>query len=211
MKNHRTIKEDTVYESTVKKSRFICSLKRTETEEEVLQFLESVRKEHTKANHNCSAYLIGENNRIQRASDDGEPSGTAGVPILEVLKKNELQNVTAVVTRYFGGIKLGAGGLIRAYGKATSEAVKQTGIVEKRLHQFIPITVSYHISGKLQNALHQSDYRLESVDYTDQVIFECIIDAEKKDAFSRDIIEWTSDQAVIEYGDHAWLEVPVEM
>ncbi|MCC5896200.1 MAG: YigZ family protein [Alkalibacterium sp.] len=210
MKNHRTIKDNGSIEFVIKKSRFICSMKRTDTEEDAQQFIDSLKKEHMKANHNCSAYLIGENSRIQRASDDGEPSGTAGVPILEVLKKNELENVTAVVTRYFGGVKLGAGGLIRAYGKAASEAIKEIGIVEKRLHQFITVDVSYHMSGKLQNALHQSPYRLESVDYTDCVTFTCVIDLQAINTFCEEVIEWTSDQATISHGKQAWIEVTVD-
>src|SRR5699024_10541436 len=99
MKNYRTIKEDGSFEITIKKSRFLCTLKRTETEEEAQVFIEALKKEHWKANHNCHAYMIGENDEIQRASDDGEPSGTAGLPMLEVLKKKELKNVTAIVTR----------------------------------------------------------------------------------------------------------------
>lgn len=210
MKNHRTIKENGLHELTVKKSRFICSLMRTESENDAQLFLESVKKQHPKANHNCSAYLIGENSKIQRASDDGEPSGTAGLPILEVLKKNNLEDVTAVVTRYFGGIKLGAGGLIRAYGTATSEAVQHLGIVEKRLHQFILVSVPYTMSGKLQNALPQNDYRIESVDYTDQVTFKCVIDVEQLDSFSEEIIEWTSAQANLQYAEQAWIEVVID-
>lgn len=210
MKNYRTIKENGDYELVIKKSRFICSLKRTESEKDAQLFIESVKKEHPKANHNCSAYLIGENSRIQRASDDGEPSGTAGIPILEILTKNELENVTAVVTRYFGGIKLGAGGLIRAYGKATSEAVKKVGLVEKQLHQFLSVDVSYPMSGKLQNALHQSAYRLESIDYTEHVAFSCLVNIQQADHFYEDVTEWTNDQATITPGKQAWVEAAVD-
>ena len=113
--SYQTIKEDGQSEIEIKKSRFICSLKRVTSEEEAKDFIQAIKKEHWKANHHCSAFVIGEKNEIQRSSDDGEPSGTAGIPMLEVLKKNELINVIAVVTRYFGGTKLGTGGLIRAY------------------------------------------------------------------------------------------------
>lgn len=210
MKNFRTLKQNGKHELIIKKSRFICTLARTETEEEAQQFIDKLKKEHWKANHNCSAYLIGEDGLIQRASDDGEPSGTAGVPMLEVLKKNSLQNVTAVVTRYFGGTKLGAGGLIRAYSGAVSETLKELGIVEKRRHQFIQITVSYPMSGKLQNALHQSTYRLESIDYTDQVTFSCLIESERIQTFEEEITEWTSAQFSQTNGAEAWVEVPVD-
>ncbi|GEK89613.1 uncharacterized protein, YigZ family [Alkalibacterium putridalgicola] len=210
MKNYRTIKEYGSHELIIKKSRFICTLRRTESEDEAQAFIEEMKKEHWKANHNCSAYLIGENNHIQRASDDGEPSGTAGVPMLEVLKKRRLQNVTAVVTRYFGGTKLGAGGLIRAYGQVTSEALNHIGIVEKQLQQFVAVTVSYPVSGKLQNRLEESAYTIHSTDYTAEVTFHCLIPADKTDIFKREIIEWTSAQAAFQVGAKAWIEVPVE-
>lgn len=118
LKSYYTIAENSEYEIVIRGSRFICSLQRVENEEEAKAFIQTIKKEHWKATHNCSAYLIGDRDEIQRAHDDGEPSGTAGVPMLEVLKKNELKYVVAVVTRYFGGTKLGAGGLIRAYSKS---------------------------------------------------------------------------------------------
>ncbi|MFC6464343.1 YigZ family protein [Marinilactibacillus sp. GCM10026970] len=210
MENFRTIKESGSYEIDIKKSRFICHLKRTETEEDANAFIEAIKKEHWKANHNCSAYIMGERYDIQRAHDDGEPSGTAGVPMLEILKKRQLNNVTAVVTRYFGGTKLGAGGLIRAYGGVVNEALSSIGIVERLLHQYMTVTVSYPQSGRLENQLRQSDYRLQDIHYTDTVSFECVIALEKMDAFVLDIKEWTSDQGKIVYGQKAWIEVPIE-
>ena len=135
LQKYRTIKEDNQHEVEIKKSRFICFLKRIETEEEAKAFIQQIKKEHWKANHNCSAFVLGDHHEIQRSSDDGEPSGTAGVPMLEVLKKNDLINVCAVVTRYFGGTKLGAGGLIRAYSGSVAQAIVHTGIVEGRLQQ----------------------------------------------------------------------------
>jgi len=210
MKNFRTIKEQGSHEIIIKKSRFICSLKRTESEEEAQAFIEGIKKEHWKANHNCSAYLIGDTNQIQRASDDGEPSGTAGVPILEVLKKRELQNVTAVVTRYFGGTKLGAGGLIRAYGQVTSEALNHIGIVLKQLHQFISLTVSYPVSGKLQNILEESPYTIHSTDYTADVTFHCLVPAEETEHFKEKAVDWTNDAVKFEDGAMAWIEVPAD-
>lgn len=209
MKNYRTIRESGFHEIIIKNSRFICSMKRTETDEEALAFIEQIKKEHWKASHNCSAYLIGENNDIQRASDDGEPSGTAGVPILEVLKKRELKNITAVVTRYFGGTKLGAGGLIRAYGQVTSKTIDHIGLVEKQLQQFVSVTVSYPMSGKLQNILEESPYIIHSIDYTSDVTFDCLVPIERIDRFIEETTNWTSDQATIDTGAKAWIEVPV--
>ncbi|MDN6193901.1 MAG: YigZ family protein [Alkalibacterium gilvum] len=210
MENHRTIKQYGSHELIIKKSRFICTLARTETEDEAQTFIERIKKEHWKATHNCSAYLINGQTLIQRASDDGEPSGTAGVPILEVLKKQKLQNVTAVVTRYFGGIKLGAGGLIRAYGKATSGALLEVGIVEKQLHQFISLSVSYPVSGKLQNILEESKYMVHSVDYTDVVSFHCVIPVQETEYFKEEATNWTNGNVTFQNGKQAWIEVPVE-
>lgn len=207
MQNFRTIKTEGSHEMDIKKSRFICHLKRTETETAASAFIESIKKEHWKANHNCSAYILGERQEIQRAHDDGEPSGTAGVPMLELLKKRNLNNVTAVVTRYFGGTKLGAGGLIRAYGGAVNDALSKIGIVERQLHQFINVTVSYPMSGKLENQLRQSDYLLQDISYTDQVGFNCVIPIESEELFKQSVTEWTNGQGLFSIGKQAWIEV----
>lgn len=207
MENFRTIKSNKSHEIEIKKSRFICHLKRTETEEEATTFIEQIKKEQWKANHNCSAYLIGENNDIQRAHDDGEPSGTAGVPMLEILKKRELKNVTAVVTRYFGGVKLGAGGLIRAYGGAVNAAVDATGIVERQLHQQIDVTVSYPLSGKLENHLRESEYLLEDTSYTDTVTYHCLVPIEKTETFQAVTTDWLNGKGTYQTKKKAWIEV----
>lgn len=208
MKNFRTIKSDGIHEIEIKKSRFICHLKRTDTEKAALEFIEYVKKEHWKATHNCSAYLIGERNEIQRAHDDGEPSGTAGVPMLEILKKRDLKNVTAVVTRYFGGTKLGAGGLIRAYGGAVNEAISTIGIVERQLQQQISLTVSYPLSGKLENNLRESNYILQEVEYTENVTFHCLIAIEKVAKFKEETTEWLNGQGEYEeQRNNVWIEV----
>ncbi|MBY5035423.1 YigZ family protein [Streptococcus gallolyticus] len=143
MKEYKTIKEDGVIEIDIKKSQFICHLKRVKTEDEVRTFINGLKKEHYKAIHNCSAFILGENAEIKRSSDDGEPSGTAGVPILTVLENHQLTDIVAVVTRYFGGIKLGAGGLIRAYAGAVAEAVKEIGCVQVKEQQGISVSLSY--------------------------------------------------------------------
>ncbi len=143
MKEYKTIKEDGVIQIDIKKSQFICHLKRVTSEEEARDFINTLKKEHYKANHNCSAFILGEQSSTKRSSDDGEPSGTAGVPMLTVLENHELTDVVAVVTRYFGGIKLGAGGLIRAYAGAVAEAVKKIGCVLVKEQQGIQVTLSY--------------------------------------------------------------------
>lgn len=143
MKEYKTITKDGVVEDEIKKSRFICHLKRVTTEEEARDFITHIKKEHYRATHNCSAFILGENMEIKRSSDDGEPSGTAGVPMLTVLENHQLTNVAAVVTRYFGGIKLGAGGLIRAYAGSVAQAVADIGVVEVKEQQGILIQMTY--------------------------------------------------------------------
>ena len=210
MENYRTIKENTIYEIEIKKSKFICFLKRVEAEEEALEFIEEIKKEHWKATHNCSAYTIGLNDEIQRAHDDGEPSGTAGVPMLEILLKRELKNVAAVVTRYFGGIKLGAGGLIRAYGGAVKEAVDHVGIVERQLQQLMDLTVSYSQSGTVEHSLREAEYTIQDITYAEEITFHCVVPLEKEESFREDAANWTSGEGKVEVTNKAWIEVPVE-
>lgn len=207
MENYRTIKEDGVHEIEIKKSRFICHLKRVESEEEATDFIDAVKKEHWKATHNCSAYTLGLNDEIQRAHDDGEPSGTAGVPMLEIFLKRDLKNVAAVVTRYFGGVKLGAGGLIRAYGGAVNEAVNAIGIVERQVQLLIDVTVSYSQSGSVEHALREANYRVQDTSYTENVTYHCVIPIEDEKKFVSDVTNWTSAEAEIEVGQQAWVEV----
>ena len=132
-----TVKGYGEHEIIIEKSRFICYVSRATTEEEAQSFIQNIKKKHWDATHNCSAYLIGAHDQIQKANDDGEPSGTAGVPMLEVLKKRKLKDTVVVVTRYFGGIKLGAGGLIRAYSKSTSELASSTATTAFRIRSAV--------------------------------------------------------------------------
>src|SRR5699024_3033134 len=140
--NYKTIKNDGICEEDIKKSRFICQLKRISTEDEGRQFIAEVKKEHYKATHSCSAMIVGEDALIKRSSDDGEPSGTAGVPMLTVLEKQGLTNVVAVVTRYFGGINRGGGGLIPADPGSGANALKEIGIVEVKEQEGVQITLT---------------------------------------------------------------------
>ncbi|MEK6189714.1 MAG: YigZ family protein [Carnobacterium alterfunditum] len=210
MLNHYyTIEKDGQFELEIKNSRFICHLKRVTSEIEAQNFIQSIKKEHHKANHNCVAYLIGEHDEIQRAYDDGEPSGTAGVPMLEVLKKRQLKNVVVVVTRYFGGIKLGAGGLIRAYGKAVSQGLNNSGIVERRLHTQIIVVTAYPVSGKLENALREMGYMIKDILYSDVVSFVCLVDQEQLNQFQTEIIEWLNGQVDFNIGGDIYCDKKV--
>ena len=208
LENFRTLKNDGSHENIIKKSRFIAHLKRTESVAEAEVFIAAVKKEHKDATHNCSAYLIGEQNEFQKAHDDGEPSGTAGVPMLEILKKRQLKNVTAVVTRYFGGIKLGAGGLIRAYGGAVNDAVDALGVVERQLLQEIRVTVDYTFSGKCEHHLRASDLILDDIIYTDKVTYVCYLKKESIAEFKVQMANLTSGTATFSANKQAYVEIP---
>ena len=205
---YKTIKTDGLAETEIKKSRFLCHLKRVTSEEEAKAFIQGIKKEHWKANHNCSAYLIGERSEIQRSSDDGEPSGTAGVPMLEVLKKNDLINVCVVVTRYFGGIKLGAGGLIRAYSHAVSHGLQTVGLVMGKLQQEISLDLDYSLLGKLQNSLPETTIK-ETI-FAEKVTVICRVDEERVENFEAEIIDLLQGQVTITRGATGYEEIPIE-
>ena len=205
-----TISQDGQNQIEIKKSKFICHLFRIDNEEQAREYINRIKKEHYKANHNCSAYLLGENFEIQRSSDDGEPSGTAGVPILEVLKKNELQNTLAIVTRYFGGIKLGAGGLIRAYSTSVSEALDKIGIVEGKLQQILAITISYPQLGKLQNYLENEQITIQEINYLENITVKVAIDIKEIEIFIASIIDLFNSQVTITPLEKAYVENPVK-
>jgi uncharacterized YigZ family protein len=206
LQEYKSIKQMGEHEIIIQKSRFIAHLKRTETEEAAISFIDKIKKKHWNATHNCSAYLIGENDLVQKANDDGEPSGTAGVPMLEVLKKRQLKDTTVVVTRYFGGIKLGAGGLIRAYGSAVSEGLNNVGIVNRTLYSTIKTVVDYTWLGKIENEIRQSSYQLKKIDYLDRVSLHTYVKQTEHEAFISWITELTNDQANIEIGETIYLE-----
>ncbi|PAY65846.1 YigZ family protein, partial [Ligilactobacillus salivarius] len=195
----------------IKKSEFICSLARTETEEEARAFIDEIKTKHRKATHNCFAYMIGLNDEIQRESDNGEPSGTAGVPILEVLKNLELHNVTAVVTRYFGGIKLGAGGLIRAYSNATSNAIEHVGVVRKVVQTELSLKVSYSAWGKLQNYLENSQVNVSDTVFMTDVTAVVYVDTPEVESFIATIVDLMNGQVEVEEGQEKYVEVPYEL
>lgn len=159
-----TIVKDFRQEIVIEKSRFICTLKKVNSEAEAQEFIKAIKKEFWDATHNCSAYIVDE--MAQRSSDDGEPSGTAGLPMLEVLRKNKLTNTAAVVTRYFGGIKLGAGGLVRAYTNSVAEAVRVTGIAQKVLVSRFSFMYDLNDVGKILNILYQQQlFEIADVEY----------------------------------------------
>ena len=205
--SHLTINDNGTHEIIIQKSRFISHFKHTTTEVEAQTFISEIKKQFASANHNCSAYVIGENNDLQKANDDGEPSGTAGVPMLEVLKKRNVRNTTVVVTRFFGGIKLGAGGLIRAYSRSVSDGMNAVGLIQRLLVNEISITFEYGWLGKMENELRQSPYSIKSFDYAEAVQVVLYIQPKDLQTFKEWITDLTSAQVVIREGSKTYLDL----
>ena len=208
---YRTIKEDGQGQEEIKKSRFICHAKRVYSEEEARDFITAIKKEHYKATHNCSAFIVGERSEIKRTSDDGEPSGTAGVPMLGVLENHNLTNVCVVVTRYFGGIKLGAGGLIRAYAGSVALAVKEIGIIEIKEQAGIQIHMTYAQYQEYGNFLKEHNLIELETNFTDQVDTMIFVDKERKDDIKADIIEFFNGKVTLTDKGLREVEVPVNL
>lgn len=204
--NYTTVGDSASAEIVIQKSRFIGHAARAETEQQAIEFIDSIKLLHRTATHNCSAYLIGEHDSVQKANDDGEPSGTAGFPMLEVLKKQGLKDTVLVVTRYYGGIKLGSGGLIRAYGKASSAALSAAGIVERKLHHLMKASIDYTWLGKLENEIRQSQFPLDHLEYTEGVDLYIHVPIEKEEEFINWINELTNGQAHVSIADSQFLE-----
>ncbi|RUL54173.1 YigZ family protein [Lysinibacillus antri] len=209
-KDYNTVKGFGEREIVISKSRFIGYVNRAETEEEALLFIESIKKKHPSATHNCSCYMVGEHDQIQKANDDGEPSGTAGVPMLEVLKKQGLKDTVVVVTRYFGGIKLGGGGLIRAYGKATTEGIDAAKVVERKLHHVMKISIDYTWLGKVENEVRNSNYSLAEIQYAEGVDVLVEVLKDEEEAFTNWVTELTNGQSTITCIDKKFIEFIVE-
>ena len=203
-----TIAKNTTYEQTIKKSRFICSIARVSSDEEAQQFIASIQAANKKATHNCFAYMIGDNDQIQRESDNGEPSGTAGIPILESLKLAKIHNVVAVVTRYFGGIKLGAGGLIRAYSNTTTEAIHQAGLVQRIKQAILKITVTYALHDLLLYYLKENNLEVASEEYGVNVETSIYVNETDLKDVKEKLINRFNDQLQITEGDERFNEIP---
>lgn len=198
MEAYRFVYEGGQGEIEEKKSRFIANVKKIETEEEALEFLAQMRKKYWDARHNCFAYVAGDNHQLQRCSDDGEPAGTAGRPMLDVLLRENIHNCIVVVTRYFGGTLLGTGGLVRAYQKATQEGLAASTILERRQGVQIIIHTDYNGIGKIQYLLGREQITTMDSRYTDKVELEVMVPVEKKDALLTDITEGTNGTARFE-------------
>lgn len=193
-------KKKTVYlagegEIIEKKSRFIATVKIVHSEEEAVQFIESMKKKYWDATHNCSAYVIGERKELMRCSDDGEPQGTAGRPMLDVLLGEDIYDVAVVVTRYFGGTLLGTGGLVRAYSKAVQEGLAQSIIIEQKYGVLLEVITDYNGIGKLQYLFGQEKMPIMESEYTDIVTLKVLIPKQRIEAIRKAVTEATNGKA----------------
>lgn len=204
LERYRTVRRAGEKEIVIKKSRFIGHIKPVQHEDEAIAFIDEIKKRHYNATHNCSAYMIGERDEIQKQSDDGEPSGTAGKPILEVIRNQGLKNVAIVVTRYFGGIMLGAGGLIRAYTDGAVAAIEAGEAITRVLHREVFVELEYTWLGKVENELRSRGVRTGDTAFADKVTLLCLpLDAEAE-AFNNWMIDLTQGQAVLMEGDKVY-------
>jgi uncharacterized YigZ family protein len=199
-----TVARAGVHESEINRSRFICALAPAATEQEAQDFLARIRKEHPTATHNCFAYVIGADAAVQKASDDGEPGGTAGVPMLQMLLRREIRYAVAVVTRYYGGVKLGAGGLIRAYGGVVGEALDAIGTVTRRRFRLATVTVDHQRAGRLENDLRATGRAVRGVTYAEAVRIEVGLPESDLAAFRAWLADATAGAATLELGGEAY-------
>lgn len=198
-KSYNLVYQEGMGEFLEKKSKFIAHIYSCRTEEEAISYLETIKKKYYDATHNCFAYLIGENHEIQRCSDDREPSGTAGRPMLDVLLGENIHNVIAIVTRYFGGTLLGTGGLVRAYSKATQEGLKNSIVLERCEGKEYIIIANYNDLGKIQYIIGELKLCTQEIEYTDLVQLKIVIPIELCETFTKKVTEATSARAKIEY------------
>lgn len=206
---YRTIRQDGQAQEEIKKSRFICHAKRVYSEEEARNFIAAIKKEHYKATHNCSAFIVGEKSEIKRTSDDGEPSGTAGVPMLGVMENHQVTNVCFVVTRYFGGIKLGAGGLIRAYAGSVALAIKEIGLIEIKEQAGLRLKMSYSQYQNFDNFLKAEDLIEFDTEFTDLVATTIYIDKQEKEPLVQKLVEFFNGKIQIDDQGLREVEIPL--
>lgn len=202
-----TLQGSHVWEQEIKKSKFILNIARVHSEQEAIDFINQVSKEHAKATHNVWCYVLGDDSRIQRYSDDGEPNGTAGVPMLEVLKNNNLHNVVAVVTRYFGGIKLGAGGLIRAYAGTVANGLTNISLYKRQSLRQMKLRISYPQFDKVNYWLTSlNDYVINNVEYGVDIVLEVLVDINEND-FEKNIVDFLAGDVSVTKGDVVYTEI----
>ena len=200
---YRVVYEGGEGEIVEKKSRFIATVRPVETEEEAVAFINEMKKKYWDARHNCSAFVIGSRQEVTRCSDDGEPAQTAGRPMLDVLLREGITNVAVVVTRYFGGVLLGTGGLVRAYQSATQAGLAASKIIEKRQGKKLIIHTDYNGLGKLQDLFGQQKTAILDTEYAADVVLTILVPVEQKDFLYKEITEQTNGTAQMEWGEDA--------
>jgi len=210
LEQYRTVERYGEKEIVIRRSRFIGHAAPVESEEEAQRFVEEIRKKHPQATHNCYAYVAGERDQFQKQSDDGEPSGTAGRPILEVIKRRGLKNVAVVVTRYFGGILLGAGGLVGAYAEAAAAGIDAAGPVLRRLHRTLTIEADYGWYGKIEYELRQRGVLIRDTAFTDRVTVVCLPLEGEAERLAKDLTNLTQGQCPILPGEGVYMNHPLE-
>lgn len=203
-KQYKTVYVGGEGEIVEKKSRFIATVIPCEDEETALSFIEATKKKYWDARHNCSAYTVGFNHELERCSDDGEPQKTAGRPMLDVLLNEGIHNVCVVVTRYFGGVLLGTGGLVRAYQAAVKEGLKNSTVITKQYGKKIKIVTDYNGIGKIQYLVATGGYTMLSTDYTDVVTAYVLVTPSEQDGFIKKVTEATSGRAEISEEEELW-------
>ena len=202
--NYKTIKGEIQDEFEIEKSVFITNIKYVETEDQALSFIEKIKEKYKDANHNCHCYIINEKPEIKRYSDDGEPQGSAGLPMLSVLEKEELFNLVAVVTRYFGGKKLGKGGLVRAYTKGVSDCLDGK-ITYRKIFIESKITFDYNLLGIIENFLNEENYIIIEKNFLENVRINLYIRKDEFKNFKKKLIDMTSSNIKIEKFDEIML------
>ena len=193
-------------EIEVKRSRFLCHVERVTTEDEARAVVERIRKQHWDARHHCSAFVLGPDGAVQRSNDDGEPSGTAGAPMLEVLRGREVSDVVAVVTRWFGGVLLGAGGLVRAYGDAVRVTLDEVGVRRRVLMEQYAVVAGHAEAGRLESDLRARGVTVLGVDYAERATLHVAVPAEGAAGFADVVAELTAGASVPEPSGATWVD-----
>lgn len=209
-KEYKTVAAEASAELEEKKSRFIATVKPVASEEEAVAFVSSLKSKYWNATHNVYAYYICGNNIYQKFSDDGEPSGTAGLPVLEAVKKLMVQDIVVVVTRYFGGTLLGAAGLVRAYGKSAAMGIGAAGIIKRQLCIRTDIVLEYTLLGKVQSMLGAKRYLTNETSYGQDVQISCSIPVDEYEQFVSEMNEATNARAILNKGEKEYITVKVE-
>ena len=206
-----TIKENGDHELVIKKSRFIATMGRVTSEAEAKDFIAAVSKKYHDATHNTYAYTLGLNDEQVKASDNGEPSGTAGIPELKALQLMKLKNVAVVVTRYFGGIKLGAGGLIRAYSNSVTSAAEAIGVVKRVMQQEIIFAIPYNRYDEINHYLEEADIFVESREYAADITISVFLDLDQVAAFEAKLTDLMAGKIDFLEGDQRYNEIPLKV